>query len=375
MSPSTTIRCAIFSLSVWVAFPLAASASPELRKELAEVAKSLKQLLDGRGEDSIVIGQFTGPANFPTSAGPGISQILGEELKKMGKSVKRRAKYGVEGKYLVTEVLSDDEPQRKLLAIKLMGSVTDEFGKVIADFSFDRTLKGEGAFVELMGASVDMTAILKDPVKRGKKLRAALATPQANIRGNRVYASDEGKYAIELLIEEKPRLPKDDDGLAYVKIDRGERYAVRLINDSDLEMAVNLSIDGLNVFTFSELRYQDGEKKGQPLYSVWIVPAKSSVVIYGWHRNNEDSDDFQVMEYAKTAAATIGHKANIGTITASFAAAWPEGEKPPQDEPGRRKGTTLGDGTGFGPSRKVKVTGVKRTIGAIRSSVSVRYSK
>src|SRR4051794_16341987 len=82
----------------------AASASDELRAGVADIAKSIKQLLDGKGEDSIVVGAFTGPANFPTSAGPGIQQVLAEELQKLGVTVKKRARFGIKGEYLVTEV-------------------------------------------------------------------------------------------------------------------------------------------------------------------------------------------------------------------------------------------------------------------------------
>ena len=72
-----------------------ATASAELRKGLGEIAKSIKQLLDGRSEDSIGVGPFTGPANFPTSAGPGIQQVLSEELQKVGITVKKRARLGI----------------------------------------------------------------------------------------------------------------------------------------------------------------------------------------------------------------------------------------------------------------------------------------
>lgn len=373
MSRTAILQSGALVLAAWLAFPLPATASPELRKEMAEVAKGLKQFLDGRGEDSIAIGQFTGPANFPTSSGPGVAQMLGEELKKLGKNVKKRAKYGVRGNYLVTEV-RDEQTRQKTLAIALKLSVEDEFGKVLTDIKFERTLKGEGSFVALMGAPVDLPPTLPDD-KRDKRLRKSLAEPQCNIRGTRVYASATAKYGIELIVNDKPRAPTEDEGLAYAKIDRGEIYAARLINDSDLEAGVTLAIDGLNVFTFSELRHKEGDKKGDPLYSVWIVPPKSNVVIQGWHRNNEVSDSFQVTEYAKTAAASIGHTANLGTITACFAASWKYTEEPPSDEPPGKKNIGLGDGTGFGPPVKMQVTGVKRKVGAIRSSVSVRYTK
>jgi hypothetical protein len=350
-----------------------ARASAELRKELAEVAKGIKQLLDGRGEQTIAVGQFTGPPNFPTSSGPGIAQILSEELQKLGVTVKARAKLGIKGEYLVTEVPDANDVTAKLLALRLKGTVEDGFGKVINDFSFERTVKGEEAVVQLLGTPVELPP--NDlPKDRDKKIRESYTEPKANIAGSRVNAGPDGKFAVEVLVNGKPREARPDDGLAFVKVDRGETYAVRLINDSDLEMAVRLTIDGLSWFAFSELRHQDGLHKGEPLYSVVYVKPHGSVVIRGWHRTNDASDSFLVTEYAKSAAATLSQTANLGTITASFAASWPENADPPKDEAPKARGNP-GDATGFGPRVEAKFTEVKRNIGVIRASVSVRYTK
>ncbi len=51
--------------------PELAKSSQDMRRELGELAKGIKSFLDGRNAESIAIGQFTGPANFPTSAGLG----------------------------------------------------------------------------------------------------------------------------------------------------------------------------------------------------------------------------------------------------------------------------------------------------------------
>ena len=350
-----------------------ARASAELRKELTEVAKDIKQLLDGRGEQTIAVGQFTGPPNFPTSSGPGIAEILSEELQKLGVTVKARAKLGVKGEYLVTEVPDPNDVTAKFLAVRLKGTVEDGFGKVINDFSFERTVKGEEAVVQLLGTPVELPSD-GTPKQRDKKIRESYAEPKANVAGGRVCGGPGGKFAIEVLVNDKPREAREEDGLAYVKIDRGEAYAVKLINDSDLEMAVRLTIDGLSWFAFSELRHKDGPHKGEPLYSVVYVKPHGSVVIRGWHRNNEVSDSFLVTEYAKSAAATLSHTANLGTITASFAASWPENADPPKDEAPKARGNP-GDATGFGPRVEAKYTEVKRNIGVIRASVSVRYTK
>src|SRR5438105_1355863 len=88
---------ASLTLAALLAGTASARATADLRSELADVAKNIKQLLDGRNEDSIAVGQFTGPPNFPTSAGPGITQVLTEELQKVGIQVKQRANLGIKG--------------------------------------------------------------------------------------------------------------------------------------------------------------------------------------------------------------------------------------------------------------------------------------
>ena len=376
-----TFRPVRFFLAAFLAFLAAAGparASSDLRRELADVAKNIKQLLDGRNEDSIAVGQFTGPANFPTSAGPGIVQVLSEEFQKLGVQVRQRAKLGIKGEYHLSEATSDDPGDKalnvKLLAVRLKGTVEDTFGKVLTDFSFDRVIKGEATIVELMGTPVELPP--QDTQRqRDRKLRETLDKPPTRLAGMRISAGKDSPYAIEILVDNAPCAPREDDGLAFVKINRGQTYAVRLINDSPHEAAVRLTIDGLSMYTFSELRQKDSPKKGEPLYTVVIVAPKSSALIKGWHRTNEASDSFLVTEYAKSAAATLSHKTNLGTITATFAAAWPENAPPPSDEPGKKRSVGSGDATGFGPRVEAKFVEVRRNLGVIRASVSVRYTR
>ena len=47
------------------------------------------------------------------------------------------------------------------------------------------------------------------------------------------------------------------EGLPFVEISRDEIYEIRLINNSPLEAAVQITIDGLSTFAFSEVRHQD----------------------------------------------------------------------------------------------------------------------
>lgn len=343
-----------------------------LRPVVAELAKDVKQFLEKRGEGSIAVGQFTGPANFPTSAGPGISQLLAEELQKAGVAAKKRAKLGIKGEYHATEASNADG--RKLLAVALKARVEDETGTVLTDAEFNRTVPGEEAFVEVMGPPVVLPP--GDTLEaRDKKLRESLVKPKTAIEGGRVSAADDSRLAIEILVDGQPRSAREEDGLAFVKIDRGETYKVRLINDSEQEMAVTLAIDGLSMYAFSELRQNEGPRKGEPRYRFVFVKPHKSVTIDGWHKTNEESLSFLVTSYPESAAASVNQTADLGTITATYRAAWAKDAPPPADEPGRRKGSYGGDATGFGPPVESRFREVQRSVGVIRSSVSVRYSK
>jgi hypothetical protein len=359
-----------------------ARASAELRQELATLAKDLKKVLADRKLDSLGMGQFTGPPNFPTSAGPGIIQVLTEELKKLGITVKKRAKIGLEGKYLVTEVKDEDNPRQKLLCLVVKASLVDDLGKPLLDLSFERKVKGQQALLQLIGTSAELPP--DGDKERDKKVRESYADPKVYKEKPRekkdgpatvVRAAKGSKFGMEVLVAGKGLPVTDDEGLAYVSVGRGKVYKIRLINDSDQEMAVRLTIDGISVFAFSQLRHKAGPKKGEPLYGVWIVPAKKSITVKGWHKDNAVSQSFLVTEYAKTAAAYLKQSAGLGTITATWAASWPAAGLPPRDEPGKSKSLNPGDGTGFGPPVKAKVREVKRKVGVVRASISVRYTR
>jgi hypothetical protein len=83
-----------------------------------------------------------------------------------------------------------------------------------------------------------------------------------------------------------------------------------------------------------------------------------------------------ITAYAESAAASLGQTAQVGTITATFSAAWDRDADPPEDEP-RAVAMIVesDDGTGFGERVETDLVEVTREIGVVRSSISVRYLK
>ena len=371
MRNNTVCRTAVIAalvLTLGAAWPATTRADEALRAELALVAKGIAEAVQGLGHDAIAVGEFTGPAQLAASGGPVITKTLTEELPKNGLAVKRVATIGVKGEF---EDVKDK--QSGLLAARIKGAVTDRSGQVL--FTFSRGVFGEKVLAALFGTTAKLPPDLP-PAERNAELEKSLDKPGARVQGAGVSAGADSPYAIEVWAAPKPGAkyaPKQatlQDGLALVSLSRDEVFAVRLINQSPHDAAVTLTIDGLNLYAFSDVK---DPKTGRPRYTVVIVGAGQEVFLPGWHRTNEVSEEFVITEYARSASAELRSTAPTGTITAAFAAAWPKDKPPPADEPSGNSRSA--DAVGRGARVAQKYIEVERNVGVVRSTVSVRYSK
>jgi hypothetical protein len=349
-----------------------------LKSEMGEVAKGVKKLLESKGASAIAIGQFSGPANFPSSAGPGIALALTEELRHLGITVKARAGLGISGSYRVQgsqkSAAVKDSARPDPLALLLKAQVEDDAGEVLVDF--ERKIFDPKTISQLLALSYQSKSgggRYEYEQELEKKTRESLLKPSIHVANSRIAADASSPYAIEILVKKggrgsyQPLSARNEDGLAYVSIEKEDVYAVRLSNHSNYEAAVALTIDGLSSFAFSE---------DKSLRGYYIVEPRGTMTVVGWHGNSRESYEFLITDYGKGAAALLGsNPANVGTITATFAAAWTK-ERPP-DEP--REPLTVGAAPRFstdkGKKVDVRTVRVQREIGVPRASVSVRYSR
>jgi hypothetical protein len=339
-----------------------ASATEELRKELAEMAKGISQLLKSMDESTVSIGQFTGPPTLPTSSGPTFAKMLTEELTKLDMKIALRSKYGVKGEYL--DVINASTGK---LAAQIKGELVDRQGNVLT--TFNRGVDGTNTLASLFGITAELPVNQSAEV-RDEKLQESLDKPTVFINDAKVAASEKSPYAIEILILTpeglKPRPAVQEEGLAFCAIGRDEIYAIRVHNNSPFDASVTLTIDGMSVFAFSEFKE----------YTHYIIPAGKPTDILGWHRNNQKSDSFKVVSYADSEVAkALPNSTSVGTITAVFTAAWDPAGNPPPDEPREKGATQPGEGTARGPEVDQKFTQVVRQIGKPRAAISIRYSR
>jgi hypothetical protein len=199
--------------------------------------------------------------------------------------------------------------------------------------------------------------------------------PDVSLEGSKIKTVPTSPYAVEILVKENGKyVPRkatkgspastgaDKTERPFVDVKGEEVFAIRLHNDSPHEAAVHVTVDGLSVFEFSEI-------KEKPLY--WIVPAKSTLDVLGWKITEQDTDEFKSIEFPKSAVASKGlsHDARVGVVTALFSAAWENEADQPKDEGQGSKSAGRGDRI------KDTATVVQRFIGKIRDSISVRYER
>lgn len=342
---------------------LPAVAAENARVELREVAKEISGFLKSREAGAVALEPFASRDATPSNAGPGLCQVLREELIKVGVTIDIKAGYKVKGAYQVGVDRKSSRPMF-LLSVQLLQETRIVLEiKPRGVFGVDDVARASGTSVVL---PVDATE-----EEREKKLIKVLEEPAVRLDTERITPEKGCFYAVEIWVKEatgyKPRRPEVKEGLAYVPIKRGEVYAVRLINNSPYEAAATLTIDGLHAFAFTTLK----DPKGKPARPTFLVPAGKAALVKGWPIDLKRTDEFLVTGYANSAVAELkGDPAKVGVVTVTFAASWTK-DKPPADEP-EGKGS---DATGRGASLATNYEMMERQIGGTRAIVSVRYTR
>lgn len=348
-----------------------AEAAATIKEEVAAIAKEVQKTLEDEKQDSVAIGDFTGPASMETNFGPAIQKALTEELTKLKINVTKKATLSIKGDYF-----RGDDPNKteQRVTVNMVFRVHAANGKVKAEFSAE--IKNNLEIAKMLGVTINFTK-KSDEEKRNEEIKERLTDPKVTINGTKVMATKNGEFAAEILVKSNaagpatPRQPKEEDGQAFVGINRNELYEIKLHNLSKFEAACAINIDGLDVFTFSQIK---DPKNGLPKYSHFIIPAGQTLTVFGWHKTNEVSDTFLVTQYGQGAASQRQiASGKTGVITLTFRSSGSVPDDLPQDD-GSSKDFKNNE-TGFGPPIKTDLQEVERKTGKVREIISVRYSR
>jgi hypothetical protein len=315
-------------------------------------------------DESISIGQFT-PTLLPDSnSGPAIGELLKKAIETLKPGIIRReAAFEVKGDYELTE----NPEAKKLKAISITFRIISRANRERKTLELTRHVDDNTSIGRLLNVGGHVPE-KGDRETRNKTLEKLSNKPQAFIdpaHPSLVSSSSNCPFAVEIMAARGsespgPRTAKlDENGLAFVMVERGEVYEINIHNKSSEETAVQIFIDGLSVFQFSEDRFTH------------FIVAPGEQAIVGWHKSFKDKrfDSFLVMEYGKGASSQAGIPSTgpIGVIQVQFS-------KCHELLPGGRKRSTANE-TGFGPPRTVEQVKVEREISPPSDFVTVRYTR
>lgn len=225
-----------------------------------------------------------------------------------------------------------------------------------------------------------------------------------------IFSDEAPSYGIGIRVNGQVRRFEYAEGESFTRLGQGEQYEIVLFNGTLKEVAVNLKIDGVNVFHFSDPLYRrsDGGK-----YKYFVVPPQSERSVQGWVKNDQRRLRFRITPPEEGAAAQAGiSQEDVGLVTATFHASWERQESMPRDEPRLERTITVKGpqpvvetieqtytviingrpetrtrqvqvqksvnysqevATGFGDEVFVSASGVNRTIGTARATIAFRY--
>ncbi len=247
---------------------------------------------------------------------------------------------------------------------------------------------GAGAGAPGAGApAASATPVANNPLaeqqRQANVLKQALANPTGVAIGTQVAASPTSPFRIELLVEQSDpgtgavrysAPPVDvDGGLAYINLQKGQAFAVNLINQASHDVGVELYLDGISSFELStNAIYKQNNK--------WIVPKGMSFLIPGWHVDNSKSFKFLVTDTPDSLAAQKfpdRGTSSIGMISALYYYSWSDPKDMPSFEAGSQLASSRGSlGVGVGAQTQAQKAELVRFFGkTLLAAVTVRYEK
>lgn len=358
-----------------------------------ELAAKIAAILNQTGEKSVIVGNFAGP---PLSDGGGgaIGRELADVLKaKHQIAVEPSAKFAITGSYSITpnnndrlqiEVEVDIKNSKTNKRLSNAAGVVNKEEKADAPSTDNPPAGkpvvtiaakdlGDTQLMALVATSCEFSGKMNGKEREQLIAQSLDKGPRPYIgQQNEVRAKSTSPYGLAVfLVGEAGKLRSvrptlDAQGHATIDLKIGDRYVLRLFNDSEYEAAANVTVDGVSVFAFS----------GQPR-SQFLVASGKSTEVKGWVKDNEKGNRFEITrntpELEKLFGA--GDQSNVGAITVSFSASWKNGEKPPADESTLVARGVDGLRTTLGEPTEQTITQVPREIGNVRSTVTIRYSK
>lgn len=312
-----------------------ASLHPKFSDAIKSLAADVIKYVDSEPETErgIRVGSWDGPGG----GGSLISITLRETLQSAGITIKKISGYSVSGSY------EQDQNATGRHVTVVTAAIKNTSGNEVHVLR-RRLITDDKIAIKLFGVTVDNTAAadaeetqlaqaddktpsetpIESPSKTQSHLRETIANPKtstihvsSNPGGTQsiVRFAKDSPYGIELMVREAGGAFNTcqiavEDGLPFTDINEKQIYAIKIHNATGNPVGVDISIDGVNIFAFSD------NPAWKKLGKVLIRPGHG--VIKGWSGKGTAVNEFTIVEYGESAAAELGLFEGVGSITAVF---------------------------------------------------------
>jgi len=368
-----SVLCLI--MGVWQPVASRAQAPPtdDFSVKVRDLAERFARIIAKKEGGTVIVRKFEPSTGTDGSVAPRIREQMLAELKRLQVAVVDKEPFAFEMKGDYQKVVIKTNGN-SLLTVKLTGRLfqgTENLGEKVTTL-----VVGPESVSTMMGLNTSLDGLLTEADQLKAVFDASRPASDGGsgfvLDGTRLSKRADSRYAVEVLVKSgnsyqaQPLTSVRDNPFVDLAIDA--RYAIRLINRSSVAAAVDLRIDGVSSFRFSDTGSE-----------FWIIEPNSSVDVLGWHRSNEKTTEFRVVSnFQESAAFQVNLSENeTGLITAAFRAAWEPNTAAPADEPGlvAENGARQRKATGFGDDVTFQTRQVNLIIGAPRDILSVRYDR
>jgi hypothetical protein len=372
-----------------------ADRDPTLEDVLHEIAGVVAPRIKAEKQSAVRVKGFDDDFDDEKREGAKIRDLLIKELTALNIEVRGKASLLLSGTYSAAATTFEGENKEfpgAVIHFKLTLQGNDD---PLIDTSRKASKIKPGQVTDPISVAkmvgVNLETKPNDPEKTKEKVLEAVKSPSKSssgidVDGTKVRPEKGSKFAVEILVAmpEKtgvvppasafaPVRPALRDGVPYVRIQKGGIYRVNIYNENDFAVVGALSIDGLDMFRFSE----DHGKRSR----FWFFGKGQSYPLVGWHRAGDHYDSFLVGEFVKGQSELLAdNEATLSKIEVEFCAAWtndaeiPDDELTPAEKADRTKRTNKGvPFTLRGADTQLKTTNVKANIGKTRALVTIRY--
>ncbi len=348
------------------------AAAQQMMPQLKAFGKNVAKALRDDGTRSVRLS-IEGSASMPSSGPAMIREVLATELHAGQIKIERlRAPVTILGKIKMIELPRGGAKVEKLV-LQLVLNFVDRNDSPILNLDKKINVTDLSEISQLLGLPFESHPGQRAPDGstaegdgRGGEGAGGVVdgfvNPNQQVTGQSVIrARGSGEFGIEVIANGIPRNAAPDGGLAFVELVKDDKCEIRLINDADYEVAVQLTLDGVDCFWFTKSRS-----------GLWLVPPHKSITVKGWQLNEKRAREFMIVPFEQSVAAQLGPAGKFGVIAASFRRAYPKGTRVPDND--RAVGTKR-IGIGGGDEFANNIQYVQRELGRVRATVPVRYEK